>query len=95
MKVNRRKVSFQLGFLVSVAIWIVFFLSEPGDPSKTVCFDCDRGFGRPFRVFEPGNAVMESHIVWGGIILNFLIVVFAGVALGYIFQLIWKVVSDK
>ena len=90
MKICFKNVSFRLSFIISIIIWAAVFFSEPEPQHGKLCFDCDSGFGRPFRVYESGSAASQSHIVWGGIILNILVIILTGIALGIIFNYIYK-----
>ena len=87
--------SFRLGFVLGLGFWVVINLVERGSQLKRLCFDCDRGFGVPFRMFESESIGGNAHIVWAGVISNVVIFILSSFILGWLFNIIMNKFSAR
>jgi hypothetical protein len=46
------------------------------------CFDCIKGFGFPFRLYESGTILHLEKILWLGLIADVLIAIIVSVGIG-------------
>jgi hypothetical protein len=88
MLINFRSKSFWFGFSISVVLWFVANLIDKGSKPGIMCFDCDKGFGKPFRIYESSTYCCSAYIVWDGLMANILITILSGIVLGVAFHLI-------
>lgn len=59
-------ISFWIGFTFGVILFLVINVSDVVKQSSRICFDCDKGYGKPFRIYESGSMIHNREILWGG-----------------------------
>ncbi|MBK8811915.1 MAG: hypothetical protein IPN69_14460 [Acidobacteria bacterium] len=81
-------ISFWIGFTFGVILFLVINVSDVVKQSSRICFDCDKGYGKPFRIYESGSMIHNREILWGGVIADVLIALIVSTIIGWVFYFI-------
>lgn len=95
MVVNLKSKSFWWGFALNLIFWFTTNLIDKASKPGIMCFDCDKGFGKPFRVYESSSYCCPAYIAWQGVILNLLVVILSGIVLGLVFDFVCNKILAK
>lgn len=95
MKTFIRSVIFWAGFATSLIVFIVVNVIEVIQQSARLCFDCDKGFGKPFRIYESGSMIHAREILWAGLIADVVVVTVVSVLIGLAVYFITAKLSQR
>lgn len=73
---------FWVGFGLSTAIFLVVNATQIVQQTKRICFDCDKGFGFPFRIYESGTVFHDRAVLWTGVLGDLIVIAAVGTLLG-------------
>lgn len=79
-----RSIIFWAGFATSFIVFIVVNVIDFIRQSARLCFDCDNGFGKPFRIYESGSMFHNREILWAGLIADLAIVTVTSILIGLV-----------
>lgn len=82
MNTLTRSVSFWIGFIVSAAFFVIKNGLEIYQQSLRICFDCDKGFGFPFRFYESGTVLHDKGVLWFGLFADILVISVVSIGIG-------------
>lgn len=85
-----RSAGFYLGFFLCAGIFLIVNGLEIYRQTIRICFDCDKGFGFPFRFYESGTVFHDYGILWLGLTADVLVVLASSVFLGLMVETIVK-----
>jgi|SRR5690606_27148682 len=55
-----------------------------------LCMDCDNDFGLPFTIYQSGNYLQPTKVLWTGLLLNAIVFGLLGAFVGVIIRLLWR-----
>ncbi|HXG86622.1 MAG TPA: hypothetical protein VNI84_21570 [Pyrinomonadaceae bacterium] len=86
--------AFKLGVFSGILICLAIYIYNlPKD--KGMCFDCDEPSGFPFLSYYPGNALIESHTIWFGLIANSFIAILFVFGVGLLFSFVSSKIASR
>ena len=88
MKKILRSKMFWAGFALSFVLFIVINFIDFIQKSDRLCFDCDNGYGKPFRIYESGSMIHNREILWAGLIADVIVVTVVSVFIGLVVNFI-------
>lgn len=71
-----------VGFFSALLLLIVVNVYSYTKMSEEECFDCVKGFGFPFRLYESGTILHLETILWPGLLADVLVAVCVSVVIG-------------
>jgi hypothetical protein len=84
-----------IGSLCGIILVIGANLYDSSNMGETICFDCYRSFGVPFKMYGSGGIGHITEIFWLGLLTNFLIGIIFSIGLGCVFQKVSRIIKPK
>lgn len=94
MKFFKSKI-FWLGFIIGLSLWLAINLNQVISKFQIICSHCDKGFGKPFRMYESADMINPAQVVWSGVILNMVIVILTSIISGFAVYHLWNRFFNK
>ncbi len=85
MKKVLESITFWAGFASSFVLFIIINFIDLIQQSARLCFDCDNGYGKPFRIYESGSMIHRRGILWSGLLADIVVAIVVNTIIGLIF----------
>ncbi|HJX84297.1 MAG TPA: hypothetical protein VJ723_08140 [Candidatus Angelobacter sp.] len=93
MRNGKRAFGYAVGFFASIGLFSVINYRHFHRPVN--CSDCFFPYGVPFTFYQEGGFAGGAGFVWTGVIGDLIVVVAAGIVLGWAWTKIFEAVRTK
>ncbi len=87
--------SFWVGVFSAALLFLSLNLIELVRQTSKLCFDCDKGYGIRFRVYESGSVLHTKEILWNGVVASSFSIALISIIVGLAFYSVGAFISNR
>jgi len=95
MKTLINSIAFWVGIVFGMILSIIICVIDYKIKFDGLCMDCDNDFGFPFRLYQSGNLIESTQIIWIGLLGNLIVYGFSSIIIGIAAYRFWTKNESK